>query len=153
MHQDDIERIRRACEALCMDYARALDFRDYDAFVSLFTDDALLHVGEPLAGLAAIRAALRLRPDEVRSRHVVSNVFVDVQDEREARGISYLTLYRHNGPESLRAAAVPLDGPARVGHFEDRFLRCDDGWRFRSRRFHAAFSVALPTTDPVASYF
>lgn len=139
MHEEDIERIRRHCTELSVAYARCIDFRDYDAFLTLFTDDAVLDTGTPLTGLAAIRESLRRRPDELRSRHVISNVFVDVLSADEARGICYLTLYRHHGDESLRFGPVPLRGPAAVGHYEDRFLRTAHGWRFRSRKLHLAF--------------
>lgn len=139
MTESDIAAIERACTQLSIAYARALDFRDYDAFVLLFTDDAVLDVGTALHGRAAIRQWLRQRPDELRSRHVISNVFIDVPGPDEARGISYFTLYRHHGTESVRFGPVPLSGPAAVGHYEDRFVRTADGWLFRSRRAQVAF--------------
>lgn len=140
MQDTDIERIERACTALSASYARAIDFRDYDAFVELFTEDAVLDTGKPLDGLDAIRASLADRDDRLRTRHVMTNVFVDVLNADEARGIAYLTLYRHHGDDSLRPGPVPLSGPAVVGHYEDRFARTAQGWRFRSRRLHMAFS-------------
>ena len=42
--------IERACEQLSIAYARAVDFRDYDAFVELFADDALLDLGMQIKG-------------------------------------------------------------------------------------------------------
>ncbi|HEY5646389.1 MAG TPA: nuclear transport factor 2 family protein, partial [Pseudomonadales bacterium] len=119
----DEHAIVRACEALSFAYARAVDFRDYDTFVGLFTDDGELDTGTLLQGRVAIAEAISRRPDELRSRHVITNVFIDVLGPEEARGISYLTLYRHVGPESLKGAPVPLAGPAAVGHYEDRFVR------------------------------
>jgi len=133
------EDIERACTALSVAYARCLDFRDYDAFLTLFTEDAVLDAGKRLEGLAAIREDLRHRPDELRTRHVISNTFIDVVSGDAARGISYLTLYRYRGKESLRPGPVPLHGPAAVGHYEDRFVRTAEGWRFASRRVHLAF--------------
>ena len=135
----DTAAIERACEALSIAYARAVDFRDYDTFVTLFTEDGELDTGTPLEGRAAIRDALSHRPDELRSRHVITNVFIDVLSATEARGISYITLYRHVGPESLKGAPVPLDGPAAVGHYEDRFVRTASGWLFKRRKLHLAF--------------
>jgi ketosteroid isomerase-like protein len=134
--------IERACTALSIAYARAVDFRDYDAFVLLFTEDATLDVGRPLHGREAIRESLRRRPDELRSRHVITNVFIDVLSPDSARGISYLTLYRHHGEESVRRGPVPLQGPAAVGHYEDRFTRTNAGWLFSARRAHLAFRDA-----------
>ena len=140
MTEDDIAAVERACTALSIGYARAIDFRDQDAFVDLFTEDAVLEIGQTLDGGDAIREFLRRRPDDVRARHVITNVFIDVLGYDDARGISYLTLYRHHGPESERFAPVPLQGPAEVGHYEDRYVRTTAGWRFRSRRLMLAFS-------------
>ena len=139
MTDDQIDAIRRACEELSIAYARAVDFRDYDYFVTLFSDDGVLDTGKPLAGRAAIREALAHRPDELRSRHVITNVFIDVLNEQEARGISYLTLYRHVGQESLKSEPIAFDGPAGVGHYEDRFMKTAEGWKFKRRKLHFAF--------------
>ena len=136
---DDEHIIRADCEALSIAYARAVDFRDYDTFVDLFTEDGVLDVGEPQEGQGAIRAAMAKRPDQLRSRHVLTNIFIDVLGADEARGISYLTLYRHIGEESLEGAPVPLVGPVAVGHYEDRFVRTATGWKFKRRKLHLAF--------------
>lgn len=139
MTDDDIMRIERACTWLIVGYARAIDFRDQEAFLELFTADAVLELGETLRGHDAIRAFLGRRTDSLRTRHVVSNVFVHVLNEAEARAVSYLTLYRHDGDESRRFGPAPLEGPAAVGHYEDRFVHTDAGWRFASRRLQLAF--------------
>jgi hypothetical protein len=142
--QDTPDQIERACTALSIAYARAIDFRDYHALIELFTPDGSLDVGEPLHGRDAIWAALMQRPDELRSRHVISNVFIEALNADTARGVSYLTLYRHHGEASVRHGPAPLTGPAAVGHYEDRFVRLaqPDGshqWLFQSRRLHLAF--------------
>ena len=54
MNDDQISAITRACEALSIAYARAVDFRDYDYFVTLFTEDGVLDTGKPREGRAAI---------------------------------------------------------------------------------------------------
>jgi hypothetical protein len=135
----NMSEIERACEQLSIAYARSIDFRDYDLVPDLFAEDGILDAGGELIGRAAIRAAFARRPDELRSRHVLTNHFIDVLDERNARGIAYLTLYRHHGAESLEGAPVPRVQPAAVGHYEDRFLRTAEGWRFARRKLHLAF--------------
>ena len=138
---DDAERrmIRQDCEALSIAYARAVDFRDYDEFVNLFAEDGTLETGTRLEGRKAIAASLKRRSDELRSRHVLTNIFVNVISRDEATGISYLTLYRHVGPESLRPQPISFNGPFAIGHYQDVFVRTDDGWRFKSRVLHMAF--------------
>ena len=139
MNDKKISTIKEACEALSIAYARAIDFRDYDEFISLFTEDAVLDTGKPMVGRAAIAESVSRRPDQLRSRHVISNVFIDVQSETRARGISYLTLYRYVGEESLKGEPIDFEGPAAVGHYEDRFEKTAEGWKFKRRKLHFAF--------------
>ncbi len=131
--------IERACEQLSIEYARAVDFRDYDNFVELFVDDAVLDIGGRLEGKAAIRRSIMQRPDTVRTRHVLTNIFIEVQDSHHARGVSYLTLYRHVGEHSAQRGPVPSILPTAVGHYEDKFVQNATGWRFQSRVLHVAF--------------
>lgn len=132
--------IEHECTALMIEYARSIDFRDYDNIENLFTEDAVLIIGQRLSGRDEIVHAIKQRPGELRSRHVITNPFVDVIDARNARGICYLTLYRHHGPESLAQGPIDVRGPAAVGHFEDTFVRTATGWRISYRVLHLAFS-------------
>ena len=131
--------IEHACTRLCHEYARAIDFRDYDNFPLLFTEDAVLDVGNLLEGRAAILASVMRRPDELRSRHVISNITIDVLNEDEARGTAYLTLYRYLGKASLQRDPIPFIGPAAIGHYEDRYQRDAGGWLFQRRTLFLAF--------------
>ena len=141
------EQIMRACERLSLAYARAVDFRDYDEFVMLFAENGVLDVGTPIVGRTAIAAAMQKRPDELRSRHVLTNHFVDVVNADEARGLAYLTLFRHVGEASLNAGPAPLSGVAAVGHYEDRFVREGERWLFARRKLHLAFRAQTPQED------
>ncbi len=126
----DVEQriaIEHCCARLCHEYARAIDFRDYDNFPLLFAEDAVLDVGNPIHGRAAILASVLRRPDELRSRHVMSNIAVDVLGPDQARGTAYLTLYRHLGGASLTRDPVAFEGPAAIGHYEDRYQRGPSG--------------------------
>lgn len=139
---DLVRNITEECTALSIAYARCVDFRDYDAFIELFTEDGELDVGRSLIGRAAIADAMSRRPDELKSRHVLSNIFIDVIDADRARGISYLTLYRHIGPESLTGKPIEFSGPAAVGHYEDQFVRTESGFLFQRRRLQLTFQQA-----------
>lgn len=138
MQEQQMRDIQRDCEALSIAYARAIDFRDYDDFVMLFVEDGILDLGRPMHGRTTISESIASRPDNLRSRHVLSNIFVDVVDTDHARGITYLTLYR-----SLAATSPqePIESalPAAVGHYQDQFIRSTDGWRFQTRKLHLAF--------------
>ena len=134
--------IEHTCQQLSIAYARHVDFREYDAFVELFAEDAHLNAGHPFDGKEAIRKSFEKRPDTLRSRHVLTNIHVEVVDSDHARGISYLSLYRHVGDESLTDDPIAFEGPAAVGHYEDEFVRTAEGWRFARRVLHFAFRRA-----------
>lgn len=139
---DDTRRaeIERACKRLSHAYSKHVDFREYDAFVELFAEDGVLNTGFELKGKEAIREGMKRRSGRLRSRHVVTNLIVDVVDEDHAEGITYLTLYRLITEEARDPSNVlPLEGPAAVGHYTDKYIRTPEGWRFASRVLEFAF--------------
>jgi len=139
--ETDLEQflIQRECEALSIDYARHLDFKNYDAFIDLFTDDLHLDAGGPIDGKEHLRRAMARRPDSLRSSHVLTNIHVDVLDSVSATGIAYLSLYRHIGAESELPEPVEFSAPAAVGHYTDKFVRTSEGFRIASRVLSFAF--------------
>lgn len=74
-----------------------------------------------ICGRAEILAAFQGRPPRL-TRHVCSNVVIDVESANRARGSSAMLLF-------TAADKLPL-----VGGFEDRFVRTEEGWRFAERR-------------------
>lgn len=140
--------IERACERLSRAYSRHVDFREYEEFVNLFAEDGVLNTGVELKGKEAIREGMKYRSSRLRSRHVVTNHIADVIDEDNAEGITYLTLYRLITEEARDPSNVlPLEGPAAVGHYKDKYVRTAGGWRFASRVLEFAFQnpEAFPT--------
>ena len=138
--------IEYECERLSIAYARYVDFGEYDKFVDLFAPDGMLNVtGKPVKGHEKLTKAMSMRPDSLRSRHVLTNIHIKVIDEDTAEGISYLTLYRHVGDEQTGKDEEPreISGPAGIGHYSDTFVRTDKGWRFASRILHFAFRVTI----------
>lgn len=131
--------IERACEKLSIDYARHVDFAEYDSVADLFTVDALLDAGTPLEGRESIRKAMFKRSPKLRSRHILTNISIEVIDDSLAKGISYLSLYRHIGEESLTKDVIELDGPAAIGHYIDEFHRVTGVWQIHSRVLSMTF--------------
>lgn len=136
--------IEDECTKLSIAYARYVDFKEYDQFVQLFAEDGELDTtGKTVKGREKITKAMTLRPEGLRSRHVLTNIYIKVIDENHAEGRSYLSLYRHTG-EGLDAGDQSpriISGPSAIGHYEDRFIRTEEGWRFASRVLHFAFRV------------
>ena len=137
----DLEKfeIEKLCEKLSISYARLLDFGQYDELAELFTIDATLNAGVLLEGRENIRLGLNKRPAKLRSRHVLTNIHTEVLDSKTAKGISYLSLYRHIGDESLSNEVIEFDGPAAVGNYSDEF-RLEDGiWKIHQRVLTMSF--------------
>jgi ketosteroid isomerase-like protein len=113
-------------------YALLNDDCDFDAVAALFTQDGVLRRpsgGEPIRGRAAILEAFRARPPRT-SRHVISNVLVDLQSAGEAICRSTMLLYSAP-PGELPAKALH---PALLGGFEDRLVQQGAAWLFAERR-------------------
>lgn len=139
MNKIDIREIETACTQLSIAYARHVDFGAYDDFVDLFTETAVLELGFKLDGRDAIRTSMSKRSPQLRSRHILTNIFIEVENAERATGVSYLTLYRHIGAESLQATPVEFQTPAAVGHYADEFRLTEQGWRIAHRRLQLAF--------------
>jgi hypothetical protein len=147
MDKELCDSIERECEKLSIAYARHIDFKRYDDYVDLFAEDCYLHAGpKPIEGRESLRKVIKYRPDALRSRHILTNIYINVIDEDHAEGISYLSLYRHTG-EGMDEDALSdlgprtINGPAGIGHYEDKFIRTEEGWKIQSRILHFAFQV------------
>lgn len=124
---------RRAAEADCARlialYANLNDEARWDEVVALYAEDGVMFrptaPDAPVAGRERILTAFKSRPPRT-TRHVCSNVVIDVESETTASGTSAMLLFTGEGP--------PL-----VGSFHDRFVLTCDGWRFAERRGSLTF--------------
>ena len=136
---DELSRLvaEQACAALITRYTHLVDEGQASEVADLFTVDGVWASPEStLEGRDAIRAAfLRREQSRRRSRHVCTNVAIDVADESNAAGLCYLTLFRTDTEE------IPARGtsPDLVGVYRDRFVHTSDGWRFASRVTEVSF--------------
>jgi uncharacterized protein (TIGR02246 family) len=126
---------QQACRDLVVQAAACIDAQDYEAFAALFLPDGeLQRPGDSrLQGRAAILAAYRARPADRITRHVVTNMRVDLESESLARVSSLVLLWSG----SLTAQPGPFGRPAQprrvLGEFEDRLLQVGEGWRIARR--------------------
>lgn len=139
------ERIEaeRACERLVALYACAVNDWNLDAFVALFTPDAVWQrPGVPaLHGHAEIRAFMESQPSANRVlRHVNGLCLVTVaEDGQSARSISQTTVYDVMWSGNLPA---PLPGPDMVVEYRDHMVKHDGAWRIARRDTTQVFSIA-----------
>jgi hypothetical protein len=127
--------IERACERIVYAYSRALDLGDMSAAADFFAENGSM--ARPMApnqliqGRETIRAALLTRPKTLLTKHLATNVMIDVVSRDEARGLSYLTMISTTPGD---AAPYVSAGPVYFGEFKDRFLREGGEWKFLERR-------------------
>ena len=128
-----------ACTDLFIAYARHIDFGEYDRFVDLFAEDAVLDLGFRLEGKAAIAKSMNKRDPLLRSRHVLTNIHISPIDDKHADGIAYLSLYRHIGPETAEQAPITFKSPSAIGHYSNQFTLTSNGWKISSCQLSFAF--------------
>jgi ketosteroid isomerase-like protein len=141
---DELERLlaERACERLIVEYCRLVDFGEAARIADLFTEDGVWSgVDLVLDGREEIRAWFVKRQALERrvSRHICTNVGVDVVSPDEAHSVCYLVNYRHDRRDGDDAMPVPTEVPKFVGECRDAFRRTADGWRFARRHVDVAF--------------
>jgi hypothetical protein len=117
----------RACERLALAVYSLMDQGRYEETAALFTDDAVwVRGGKPVAGRDAILAALRQRSGSEASRHLVTNVVVDIRSEREGTGTACFVPLRGTIREDGTVATPPITN---VGDLAFAFRRIAEGWR------------------------
>jgi uncharacterized protein (TIGR02246 family) len=133
----------RACERLMYEYARVVDSGQASKMAELFTEDGTWTAGDGrvLEGREQIRAAFTARQHLARrqSRHVITNLIVDVHSENEASGICYLVNFRHDSATGTAEKPAPAAAPKFVGDYHLTFRRDAGNWRIASLRFDLAF--------------
>jgi hypothetical protein len=139
---DDVERmlIERACQRLVTEYCHFIDHGEAGRVAELFTEDGVWGSGEnAMNGRDAIARGFGARERNKRrmSRHVCNNLLIEVIDETTARGVVYLTLFRHDAEEGRRTS--PVGPPAMVGEYRDAFEKTAAGWRFKRREIAVNF--------------
>ena len=153
MNEADVARIERACAKLVVRYTHLVDFGEASRIAELFAEDGIWEVGGAgelpggagrFEGREALRAMFQGRQEmaQRRSRHVCTNLDIEVEDEAHASGVVYLQLYRHDFETAVpEATLAPAAAPVAVGQYRDRFVRTDEGWRFALRRAELAFGT------------
>ncbi len=129
--------IERACERLVYAYSRALDLGDLSAAADLFAENGSM--SRPMApeqviqGREAVRASLLTRPRTLLTKHLATNVLIEVESRDAAHGVSCLTMIATTPPAD-RKPPFMSNGPVYFGEFKDRYVREQGVWKFLERR-------------------
>ncbi len=129
--------IERACERLVLAYSRALDLGDLSGAADFFAENGSMSrpmtPDQVIEGRERIRASLLTRPKTLLTRHLATNVMIEVDSRDAAHGISYLTMIAVT-PQAADQPPFPSPGPIYFGEFKDRFVREGGTWKFLERR-------------------
>ena len=145
MVQEEAERVvaERACERLLYQYAHFVDTGNAARIAEIFTPDGVWigADGRTLNGRDEVRAAFSARQALTRrlSRHVMTNVLIDVHSDTEASGTAYLINYRHDAGGEVAETPGPARHPKFVGDYHLSFRRVEGEWLIASLRFDLIF--------------
>jgi 3-phenylpropionate/cinnamic acid dioxygenase small subunit len=119
-----------AITALVMTYAERLDAGDLDGVAALFTNATWRSPArtEPLRGAEQVRRAydgVLLYDGIPATRHVITNLVVEIDPPDRARARSYFTVFQARPDFPLQAVIC--------GRYHDAFERVDGAWRFADR--------------------
>ncbi len=123
--------IEAECRNLVVGFGRGMDDGDAATASALFAADGVWdRQGVLVTGPQAICAAIEKRPKIRLTRHIFTNMLINVIDENHAEGRAYYMVYLHDGPPPDGGPLPrPLSGPERVGDYHNKFVRTPEGWR------------------------
>jgi 3-phenylpropionate/cinnamic acid dioxygenase small subunit len=130
VHDPGVPSDVEAITALIMLYAERIDAGDLDGVAALFAHATWRSPGrvEPLRGAAEVRRAydpVILYDGVPSTRHVVTNVVVDLDPPDRATARSYFTVFQARPGFPLQAIIA--------GRYQDAFTRSGGAWRFADR--------------------
>jgi uncharacterized protein (TIGR02246 family) len=136
---NDVERMlaERACERVVVATATCNDRRDWQGLAALYSPDGVVvrPNGQRVEGRAAIEAAYAAGPPDRVTRHMCTNVVVDVVSDDEAHAETTVLIVSGTRTDDPDATFGVLPSPRHsVGEFADRLVRTADGWRIAERR-------------------
>jgi hypothetical protein len=127
-----------ACSGLIVGFANHIDRAEYPQVVALFASDATLErPGAALRGSREIEAFLHQRPRHVMTRHLCTNVSIDVVSEGRAEGSAYVLFF---SAEAGADTHLPLPcAPSAVVEYHARFRQEDGQWRIDGLKIAPVF--------------
>ncbi|GAA4752662.1 hypothetical protein GCM10023350_42450 [Nocardioides endophyticus] len=127
------------CTRLMVEYGLRLDHGVAVSTAELFTEDGAWRSNTiDAVGQAQLKAFFQRRADltDRLTRHVVTNIAVDVLDEDHARARSYAVEIRGDrGADGLAEDTRP----AVVGDYKDKLVKVDGRWLFTERLVEISF--------------
>jgi hypothetical protein len=144
---------REAIWQLFMDYRRALDKRDWDAWSQLFAED-----GEWLGNLGRAKGPAALKdllanvpageffdPGVGADFHLVANPEIEVDGDTARAESTWCFVTRADASAEPTAATPYL---AMIGHYVDTLVRENGSWKFQRREAYSDIPLTEFDTSP-----
>ncbi len=134
---NEIEEKLRIYE-LSYRYAAAVDHRDFDGFVMLFTDDGLLMSDDfTLQGRKDIRQTIQNITEFKLTQHHVNNILVDIQGDSAKGEVYCLANHLYVKEDETRK----LDWGIR---YQDEYVKEEGDWLIKRRQLVVDWQQDLP---------
>ena len=138
LNLEDQLRCERECTRLCHDFAWTVDMRKYDMFAALFAPDGVFErAGQPSRGHEAIRKFLDARPADRVTRHLCTNIRIEMTGPDTATGSCSALMYQSQAGKDAQLP-LPVSAPVVVEYLDDYVLTVE-GWKFGYRRTSIVF--------------
>jgi hypothetical protein len=135
--------IQADCTQLINEFSWRVDAFDYDGVVALFVPDCTFSRADKVfKGIEGLRVSLNARPRDRVTRHICSNIVIDVADRDRASGKAYALVFGHRGTLK-EGEEAPLGTPDSLILYDAQFVRTDAGWRIAG--WHIGLSFRKPT--------
>jgi hypothetical protein len=141
---DDLKRliIESDCTRLMHRFNWAVDNMDYDEVESLFDEDCIFSRADKYYyGYSGLRESLNNRPIDRITRHLSSNIIIDVVDGDNATGKACCVVFGYRGLIESGSEA-PLSAPDSLILHETKFIKKKDVWRIA--HLHIGLSFRKP---------
>lgn len=144
---EQYRQIEHACSRLVLDAAHFADSRQFRRLAELFVEQGVLYrpttPEQPLIGREAIFASYNARPAQRLTRHLCTNLRVDIESETRARVHCYAQVFGADSAQDKGdLLGAPLDGRMMIGEFDDLCVLEQGRWLIAER--HARFVMQLP---------
>jgi hypothetical protein len=137
MNLQETQSIELACSKLCNQFAVFNDAGSHEELVALFTEDGrYARPTDPdnfVSGRAAILAAFKARPKDRITRHLITNIVVNVTGVKTAQGICYVTLFNGSTANPAEKSGFKANAAVLIGEYRDEFVLTATGWKFSQR--------------------
>lgn len=137
--------IEQACAAVFNRFSVLNDAGRHEEMVQLFTEDArFARPTDPdnyTEGRDQILAAFQARPKDRVTRHLITNIVIDVVDETTAKGQCYSTLYAGSPDKPAENLGLQANPEQFIGEFFADFRLTDEGWKISSQTGNITFTT------------